>query len=73
MVSNKGSTPYATQKTHEKLMAKIVVAGKHLNLGVRGQGKKPSWRWKRSSGTGVATLGRSRDQSPRAGPIFLRH
>ena len=44
MVSNKGSTPYTTQETHKKLIAKIVVAGMRLNLGVRGQGKKPSWR-----------------------------
>ena len=33
-------------------MGKIVVAGKRLNLGVRGPGEKPSWRETRSSGTG---------------------
>ena len=55
MVSNKGSTLYTTQKTHKKLAGKILVAGMRLNIGVRGPGKKPSWRETRSSGTGVAT------------------
>ena len=31
---------------------KILVAGKRLNLGVRGPGEKPSWGETRSSGTG---------------------
>ena len=55
MVSNKGSTLYTTQKTHKKPSGKILVAGMRLNIGVRGPGKKPSWRETRSSGTGVAT------------------
>ena len=33
-------------------MGKILVAGKRLNLGVRGPGEKFSWRETRSSGTG---------------------
>ena len=33
-------------------MGKILVAGKRLNLGVRGPGEKSSWRETRSSGTG---------------------
>ena len=33
-------------------MGKILVAGKCLNLGVRGPGEKPSWGEIRSSGTG---------------------
>ena len=35
---------YQTKKHHNKIMAMILVAGKHLNLGVRGQGEKPSSR-----------------------------
>ena len=56
MVSHKGSTLYITQKTHKKLMGKILVAGKRLNLGVRGPGEKPFWEDTRSSEQGVATL-----------------
>ena len=33
-------------------MGNILVAGKRLNLGVKGPGEKPSWRETRSSGTG---------------------
>ena len=42
MVSHKVSKLYITQKTHKKLMGKIPVAGKRLNLGVEGPGEKPS-------------------------------
>ena len=56
MVSHKGSTLHITQKTHKKLMGKILVAGKRLNLGVRGAGEKPFWGETRSSEQGVATL-----------------
>ena len=42
-----------TQKTHKtEAMAKILVAGKRLNLAVRGTGEKPSLGETRSSGTG---------------------
>ena len=34
---------YQTKKDHNKIMAIILVAGKHLNLGAREQGEKPSW------------------------------
>ena len=47
---------YITQKTHKKLMGKILVAGKRLNLGVRGPGEKPFWGETRSSEQGAATL-----------------
>ena len=40
------------QVPHRKQMGKILVAGKRLNLGVRGPGEKPSWGETRSSGTG---------------------
>ena len=33
------------------VMAEILVAGKRLNLGVRGPGEKPFWGETRSSGT----------------------
>ena len=56
MVSHRGSTLYITQKTHKKLMGKILVAGKRLNLGVRVPGEKPFWGETRSSEQGVATL-----------------
>ena len=36
----------------QKVMGKILVAGKRLKLGVRGPGEKPSWGEIRSSGTG---------------------
>ena len=45
------SVRYHTENTR-KVMGKILVAGKRLNLGVRGPGEKPSWRETRSSGTG---------------------
>ena len=42
-----------TQKRHKtEIMGKILVAGKHLNLEVRGLGEKPSWGETRSSATG---------------------
>ena len=40
------------------------MAGKHFKLGVRGLVEEPSWGETRWSGTGVATLDRSPDQSP---------
>ena len=39
-------------RKHTKVMGKILVAGKHLTLGVRGPGEKLSWGETRSSGTG---------------------
>ena len=48
VVSHKDST---TQKTQKKVMGKIHVSGKRLNLGVRGPGEKPSWGETRSIGT----------------------
>ena len=42
---------YVTQNT-QRVMGKILVAGKRLNLGIRGPGEKPSWGETRSSGTG---------------------
>ena len=39
-------------REHTKGNGKILVAGKHLNLGVRGPGEEPSWGETRSSGTG---------------------
>ena len=36
----------------QRVMGKILVAGKRLNLGIRGPGEKPSWGETRSSGTG---------------------
>ena len=41
MVSHKVSKLYIIQKTHKKLMGKIPVAGKRLNLGVEGPGGSP--------------------------------
>ena len=38
-------------RKHKKAMRKILVAGKPLNLGVRGPGEKPSRGETRSSGT----------------------
>ena len=52
MVSHKGSSLYTTQKTHKKLMGKLLVVGKRLNLRVKGPGEKPSRGKTRSSGTG---------------------
>ena len=50
---HEGSMSGTTQKTHKtEVMGKILVAGKRLNLGVRGLGKKPSWGETRSRGTG---------------------
>ena len=42
---------YRTENT-QRVMGKTLVAGKHLNLGIRGPGEKPSWGETRSSGTG---------------------
>ena len=39
-------------REHKKGNGKILVAGKRLNLGVRGPGEEPSWGETRSSGTG---------------------
>ena len=39
-------------RKHTKGNGKILVAGKRLNLGVRGPGEKPSWGETRSSDTG---------------------
>ena len=47
---------YHTENT-QKVMRKILVAGKPLNLGVRGPGEKPSWGETRSSGTGSSHPG----------------
>ena len=66
---HKGSMPGTTQN----VMGKILVAGKPLNLGVRGPGEKPFWGERRSSGTGVATLDRSPDQSLVVRPISPSH
>ena len=41
MVSHKVSKLYIIQNTHKKLMGKIPVAGKRLNLGVEGPGGSP--------------------------------
>ena len=73
--SHKGSMSGTTQKTHKtEVMGKILVAGKRLNLGVRGPGEKPSWGETRSSVVpGVATLDRSPDQSPGVRPISPSH
>ena len=50
---HEGSMSGTTQKTHKtEVTGKILVAGKSLNLGVRGPGEKPSWGKTRSSGTG---------------------
>ena len=43
---------WVPHRKHTKGNGKILVAGKHLNLGVRGPGEKPSWGETRSSGTG---------------------
>ena len=60
---------YHTENT-QRVMSKILLAGKRLNLGVRGPGEKPSWGETRSSVVpGVATLDRSPDQSPGVRPI----
>ena len=32
-----------THRKHTKVIGKILVAGKHLTIGVRGPGEKPSW------------------------------
>ena len=41
--------PGTTKKT-QKVMGKILVAGKRLNQGVREPGERPSWGETRSSG-----------------------
>ena len=68
VVSQKGSLPGTTQKT-QKVMGKILVSGKPLNLGVRGPGEKPPWGRQDRVVPGVATLDRSPDQSPVVRPI----
>ena len=53
-----------TQK-RQNVMGTILVAVKHLNLGVRGPGEKPSWGGGQDQLVpGVATLDWSPDQSP---------
>ena len=53
MFLHEGSMSGATQKTHKtEVMGKILVAGKRLNLRVRGPGEKLSQGETRSSGTG---------------------
>ena len=73
MVSHKGSTLHTTQKTQRKLMGKILVAGKRLNLGVRGPGRSPPKEDKNRVVPGVVTLDRSPDQSPGVRPISPNH
>ena len=68
VVSQKGSLPGTTQKT-QKVMGKILVSGKPLNLGVRGLGEKLPWGRQDRVVPGVATLDRSPDQSPVVRPI----
>ena len=41
-----------SHRKHTKRTGKILVAGKRLNLGVRGPGEKPYWGETGSSGTG---------------------
>ena len=50
MVLHKGSMEDTTQKTHKKVISKIIVVGKHLNLGVWEPREKPSWEKTRLSG-----------------------
>ena len=54
-------------------MVKILVAGKRLNLGVRGPGEKLSWGGDKIEWYRVHTLDRSPDQSPGVRPISLSH
>ena len=54
-------------------MGKILVAGKRLNLGVRGPGRSPPGEDKNRVVPGVATLDRSPDQSPEVRPISPNH
>ena len=44
-------------RKHTKGNGKVLVAGKRLNLGIRGPGERPSWGETRSSGTGGSHLG----------------
>ena len=60
-------------RKHTKGNGKILVAGKRLNLGVRGPGEKPSWGRQDRVVPGVATLDRSPDQSPGVRPISPSH
>ena len=62
-----------THRKHTKVIGKILVAGKHLTIGVRGPGEKPSWGETRLSDTRVATLDRSPDQSPGVRPLSPSH
>ena len=48
---------YHTENT-QKVMGKILVTGKRLNLVVRGPGEKPSWGETSSSGTGGSHPGK---------------
>ena len=73
MVSHKGSTLHTTQKTHKKTNGKKLVAGKRLNLGVRGPERSPPGEDKNRVVPGVATLDRSPDQSPGVRPISPNH
>ena len=59
---------YHTENT-QRVMSKILLAGKRLNLGVRGPGEKPSWGRQDRVVPGVATQDRSPDQSPGVRPI----
>ena len=54
-------------------MRKILVAGKPLDLGVRGPGEKPSWGRQDRVVLGVATQDRGPDQSPGMRPISPSH
>ena len=58
-------------RKHTKVIGKILVAGKHLTIGVTGPGEKPSRGGGRQDWVipGVATLDRSPDQSLGWGPI----
>ena len=55
-------------------MGKILVAGKHLTLGVSwDQERSPPGERQDQVVLGLATLGRSPDQSPRVRPISPSH
>ena len=59
---------YHTENT-QRVIGKILVVEKRLNLGIRGPGEKPSWGKQDRVVPGVATLDRSPDQSPGVRPI----
>ena len=48
-----------THRKHTKVIGKILVAGKHLTIGVRGPGEKPSW-----GGGGETRLSDTRGSPP---------